>query len=132
MILVYGFCALKATHLNRYAIESKESKSVSGSNSPRKDEEKSMRRMSVTDSELDMFATLKDVEKGFGIVNKTSIRIYNDPFRFFAFVKLCLSGLIDAGRLKENERLGNQVNFENILLIKSAFYPCPHIFTGTF
>ena len=88
--------------------------------------------MSVTDSELDMFATLKDVEKGFGIVNKTSIRIYNDPFRFFAFVKLCLSGLIDAGRLKENERLGNQVNFENILLIKSAFYPCPHIFTGTF
>ncbi|RYG63680.1 hypothetical protein EON64_15425, partial [archaeon] len=41
---------------------------------------------------------------GLGIVNKTSLKIYNDPFSFFALLKSCLSGLIDAGQVPENER----------------------------
>ena len=78
-----------------------------------------------------------------GIVNKTSLKIYNDPFNYFSFLKCCLSGmnrayscliyniciyihiyifiiysssllinlskgLIDAGKIPENERV-NQV-----------------------
>lgn len=57
----------------------------------------------------DMFLVLQDSNTGLGIVNKTSLKIYNDPFSYFAFLKACMSGLIDAGKLPENERL-NQVN----------------------
>lgn len=56
----------------------------------------------------DMFTVLQDQESGLGIVNKTSLKIYNDPFNFFTFLKSCVSGLIDAGILPENERQ-NQV-----------------------
>ncbi len=56
----------------------------------------------------DMFLMLQDAEFGLGIVNKTSLKIYNDPFNFFNFIKSCMSGLIDAGKIPENERQ-NQV-----------------------
>lgn len=56
----------------------------------------------------DMFSVLQDSEKGLGIVNKTSLKIYNDPFSYFGFLKSCMSGLIDAGKIPENERQ-NQV-----------------------
>lgn len=59
-----------------------------------------------TDS--DMFLTLQDSETGLGIVNKTSLKIYNDPFNYFNFVKSCITGLIDAGKIPENERVNNQ------------------------
>lgn len=52
----------------------------------------------------DMFSILQDAESGLGIVNKTSLKIYNDPFTYFNFLKSCISGLIDAGRIPENER----------------------------
>ena len=55
-----------------------------------------------------MFLVLQEPDTGLGIVNKTSLKIYNDPFCFFSFLKACMSGLIDAGKLPENERL-NQV-----------------------
>lgn len=58
--------------------------------------------------EKDMFLVLQEPDTGLGIVNKTSLKIYNDPFCFFSFLKACMSGLIDAGKLPENERL-NQV-----------------------
>jgi hypothetical protein len=57
----------------------------------------------------DMFSVLQDSEKGLGIVNKTSLKIYNDPFNYFSFLKSCMSGLIDAGKIPENERQ-NQVS----------------------
>jgi hypothetical protein len=56
-----------------------------------------------TDS--DMFIALQDTESGLGIVNKTSLKIYNDPFQFFNFIKSCITGLIDAGKIPENERI---------------------------
>lgn len=56
----------------------------------------------------DMFATLQDPILGLGIVNKTSLKIYNDPHNYFSFLKSCISGLIDAGAIPENERQ-NQV-----------------------
>jgi hypothetical protein len=59
-------------------------------------------------TKVDMFVVLQDVEYGLGIVNKTSLKIYNDPFQFFNFLKCCISGLIDAGKIPENERQ-NQV-----------------------
>ena len=61
-----------------------------------------------TRGETDMFLVLQESDTGLGIVNKTSLKIYNDPFCFFSFLKACMSGLIDAGKLPENERL-NQV-----------------------
>jgi hypothetical protein len=57
---------------------------------------------------ISMFSIIQDPELGLGIVNKTSLKIYNDPFNFFNFLKSCISGLIDAGKIPENERL-NQV-----------------------
>lgn len=62
------------------------------------------------ETEADMFSVLQDADKGMGIVNKTSLKIYNDPFNYFNFLKACISGLIDAGKIPENERQ-NQVPF---------------------
>ncbi len=59
-------------------------------------------------AEADMFSVLQDAENGMGIVNKTSLKIYNDPFNYFNFLKACISGLIDSGKIPENERQ-NQV-----------------------
>lgn len=56
----------------------------------------------------EMFTVLQDSATGLGIVNKTSLRVYNDPYNYFNFIKSCISGLIDAGAIPENERL-NQV-----------------------
>lgn len=61
-------------------------------------------------TDADMFTVLQDAETGMGIVNKTSLKIYNDPFYYFSFIKSCISGLIDAGKIPENERQ-NQVTF---------------------
>lgn len=57
----------------------------------------------------DMFIVLQDNDNGLGIVNKTSLKIYNDPFNYFNFLKACITGLIDAGKIPENERQ-NQVS----------------------
>lgn len=57
----------------------------------------------------DMFTILQETEKGLGIVNKTSLKIYNDPFNYFNFLKYCIAGLIDSGKIPENERQ-NQVS----------------------
>lgn len=74
-------------------------------------------------TETDMFLVLQEPETGLGIVNKTSLKIYNDPFCYFSFLKACMSGLIDAGKLPENERL-NQV-IESVIPV--SFY---HISSG--
>ena len=52
----------------------------------------------------DMVTVLQDLDSGLGIVNKTSLKVYNDPFFYFAFLKSCISGLIDTGRIPGNER----------------------------
>jgi hypothetical protein len=52
----------------------------------------------------EMFLILQDAQKGLGIVNKTSLKIYNDPYNYFTFLKSSISGLIDAGCIPENER----------------------------
>ena len=49
---------------------------------------------------VDIFTILACQHMGFGIVNKTSIRVYTDPLKRFAFLKLVLSGLIDAGEFQ--------------------------------
>jgi hypothetical protein len=59
--------------------------------------------------DADMFSILQEADTGLGIVNKTSLKIYNDPFNYFNFLKSCMSGLIDAGKIPENERQ-NQVS----------------------
>lgn len=67
----------------------------------------------VNVGDADMFTVLQNPDSGLGIVNKTSLKIYNDPFMYFSFLKLCISGLIDAGKIPENERQ-NQVCFCNM------------------
>lgn len=52
----------------------------------------------------EMFLILQDAHSGLGIVNKTSLKIYNDPYNYFSFIKSSISGLIDAGCIPENER----------------------------
>jgi hypothetical protein len=56
----------------------------------------------------DMFTTMQDPDSGLGIVNRTSLKIYNDNLNYYTFLKCCLSGLILAGMVPENERC-NQV-----------------------
>ena len=36
----------------------------------------------------DMFAVLQDHEFGLGIMHKTALRIYNDPYFYYAFLKV--------------------------------------------
>eukprot|EP01034_Spumella_vulgaris_P022610 gene22610-28746_t len=50
-------------------------------------------------TDIDMFGILQDNDTGLGIVNKTSLKIYNDPYNYFNFLKSCMSGLIDAEEL---------------------------------
>lgn len=66
----------------------------------------------------DMFLVLQETEAGLGIVNKTSLKIYNDPYSYFDFLKSCISGLIDAGKIPENERQ-NQVSTSSFDCINS-------------
>jgi len=63
--------------------------------------------------EADMFTVLQDNDTGLGIVNKTSLKIYNDPFQYFNFLKTSISGLIDGGKIPENERI-NQVSIFSV------------------
>lgn len=58
---------------------------------------------------MDMFTVLMKNDSGLGIVNKTSLKIYSDPYGYFNFIKACISGLIDAQAIPENERLNAQV-----------------------
>jgi hypothetical protein len=44
----------------------------------------------VCDGDSDMFSVLQDHDTGFGIVNKTSVKVYNDPFNYFEFLKVSL------------------------------------------
>lgn len=53
---------------------------------------------------IDMFGIISKPEIGMGIMNKTSLKIYSDPFGYFNFIKTCISGLIDASAIPENER----------------------------
>jgi hypothetical protein len=62
-------------------------------------------------NDCDMFITLQDNENGLGIVNKTSLKIYNDPYEYFNFLKNCITGLIDAGKIPENERVNKVFSF---------------------
>jgi len=57
----------------------------------------------------DLFTVVMDANHGLGIIHKTSLRVYSDPFNFFSFLKLCLTGLIECGVLKENERVSQSV-----------------------
>lgn len=52
----------------------------------------------------DMFSVLVHDEYGLGIANRFSLKIYNDPFCFLAFLKFAVSALIDCGTLPENDR----------------------------
>jgi hypothetical protein len=65
----------------------------------------------------DMFQTLQDPDNGLGIANKFSLKIYNDPFYYLCYLKTCISALIDAGAIPDNERVGqprrNKVLVEN-------------------
>jgi hypothetical protein len=69
-----------------------------------------MRISNPSNSNADMFTVLMKTDTGLGIVNKTSLKIYSDPYGFFNFLKTCLSGLIDSSAIPENERLNNQVS----------------------
>ncbi len=62
MILVYVFSAAKANEMR-----------LANSNS---------------NSNIDMFTVLMKADTGLGIVNKTSLKIYSDPFGFFNFIKV--------------------------------------------
>jgi hypothetical protein len=55
----------------------------------------------------DMFRTLQDPDHGLGIANKFSLKIYNDPYFYLIYLKTCISALIDAGAIPDNERIGN-------------------------
>lgn len=57
----------------------------------------------------DLFSVVMDSSRGLGIFHKTSLRVYSDPFSFFNFLKMCLTGLIECGVLKENERVSQAV-----------------------
>jgi hypothetical protein len=67
-----------------------------------------VKAVTLNDGKSDMFSVLQEADTGFGIVNKTSLKVYNDPYQYFNFLKYCVSGLIDVGRIPENERI-NQV-----------------------
>ena len=65
----------------------------------------------------DMFMTLQDPDRGLGIANKFSLKVYNDPFKYLYFLKTTVTGLIYAGVIPDNERLNqsksNKVMVEN-------------------
>jgi hypothetical protein len=47
-----------------------------------------MRLTNPNYSSADMFTVLMKTDTGFGIVNKTSLKIYSDPYGFFNFLKV--------------------------------------------
>lgn len=47
-------------------------------------------KAAVKTNNMSMFSILQDPEDGFGIVNKTSLKVYNDPYNCFAFIKVLL------------------------------------------
>lgn len=67
---------------------------------------------SARDNGIDMFNTLQDTERGLGINNKFSLKIYNDPFMYLSFLKITISALIDAGAIPDNERVNQPKRFK--------------------
>ena len=59
----------------------------------------------IKDPTHDMFHTMQDADTGLAIVNKFSLKIYNDPLQYLSFLKTCISALIDAGTIPDNERV---------------------------
>jgi hypothetical protein len=57
------------------------------------------------------FMILENEDIGLGIVNKTSLRIYNDPYNYLQFIKQCITGLIKAGIVPENEKSNRVSSF---------------------
>ena len=70
----------------------------------------------------DMFTVLQDSDNGLGIVNKTSLKIYNDPFNYYSFLKGCVTGLIDCGTIPENERINQPKKSKKLNLNKGKNY----------
>jgi hypothetical protein len=54
---------------------------------------------------LDMFSVLVSDDDGLGIANRFSLKIYNDPFGYLAFLKSSVSALIDCHVIPENDRM---------------------------
>jgi hypothetical protein len=63
----------------------------------------------------DMFKTLQDPDRGLGIANKFSLKVYNDPLKYLYFLKITVTGLIDAGAIPDNERL-NQLKSNKVMV----------------
>ena len=59
-------------------------------------------RMTII-ANADIFTTLLDKNMGFGIANRYSLRIYNDPFSFMLFLKLSFTGT--------HEKIYNVLNY---------------------
>lgn len=106
MILIYTFSTAQAYYINE-EIE-------------RNRNDQSDNTTSTSTSTTDMFKVLQDPTNGFGIVNKTSIKIYNDPFNFYYFLKLCISGLIEAGKIPENIKKNTLKNYKNKKIIENS------------
>jgi hypothetical protein len=52
-----------------------------------------MRILNTSSSNVDMFTVLMKTDTGLGIANKTSLKIYSDPYEFFHFLKVCFLSL---------------------------------------
>lgn len=74
LIIVYTFSAAKASdELDNYNAQFSNMNSLAGSGK-------------VTN--IDMFSVLMRSDTGMGIVNKTSLKIYNDPLEYLSFIKV--------------------------------------------
>jgi hypothetical protein len=85
VVLVYTFAAAKAKELRGHRMATGNTAGLRG---------------------YDMFQALQDADNGLGMSNKLSLRIYNDPFSYLSYLKTCISALIDAGAIPDNERVG--------------------------
>lgn len=61
----------------------------------------------------DMFTTLQCPEKGVGIANRFSLKIFNDPFLYMTFLKTSISSLIDAGKIPDNVRQSKPIKHKS-------------------
>jgi hypothetical protein len=80
MILVYVCSAAKSNEMRIAAIAAAQS---SNTNNP------SAQTAAISAANnIDMFTVLMKTDSGLGIVNKTSLKIYSDPFGFFNYIKV--------------------------------------------
>lgn len=120
MVLIYTFASIKAVTANNANNSSR------GPSSPVPDS-----NSSASSNIIDMFSTLQDHERGLGIANKFSLKIYNDPYNFLSFLKTSISALIDAGIIPDNERqnqpkrLTTQSNSAPASVASSVIPPAP-------